>query len=147
MQPDMQPTTSNPGTINLAAMQNLSPNWHAIFSKLGLNIVIVWLDTKLPSPIHDHPHIEEALGLELQQVGAGSFDSNYYPGCFDINATGTVWHIFHAYNLGAAMARLKAGLAVRGLLGVAGIFHAEDYNRIVCWYSCTPEEIGQSREV
>lgn len=146
MPPDMQPTTSNPGPAIFAAWQNFLPNWHRIFTQCGLKVIVVWLDAKPPSPLLDYPHIEEALGLELRRIGAGHYDATHYPGCSDIASTGQVWHVFHAIELGAAMQCLKSQLAVRGLLGVAGIFHAEDHNRIVCWYSCRPEEIGQTLE-
>ncbi len=132
--------------MSLAAFQNISPNWHAIFSKLGLNVVAVQLNTTRQSPVHDHPKIEEALGLELQQVGLGFYDSSFYPGCCDSECAGSAWHFFHAHDLGAAMARLKSQLAVRGLLGVANILHVEEYNRLVFWYSHDPDVIGKTIE-
>ena len=133
--------------MNIAALQNFSPSWHRIFTQCGLKVIVVWLYAKFPSPAYGHPELGEALGLELKRIGAGFYDSSHYPGCYDPAATGSVHHIFHAHDLGAAMQCLKDQLAVRGLLGVAGIFHAEAHNRIVCWYSCRPEEIGQTGEL
>lgn len=132
--------------MSTAAFQNLSPNWHQIFDKLGLNVILVQFDTQDASPIHSHPQVAEALGLELQQIGAGFFDSSYFPGCYDSKNTGSAWHFFHAHDLAAAMERLKSQLAFRGLLGCCNILHAEDWNRLVFYYSPDPEAIGKTLE-
>jgi len=132
--------------MNTAALQNLDAMWHGVFSKLGLNVVVVQFDTQRASPIHSHPKIEESLGLELQQIGAGYYDSSFYPGVTDPKRSGSSWHFFHAHDLGAAMQRLKSQLAARGLLHVANILHAEESNQLRFWYSYDPETIGRLLE-
>ena len=129
--------------MSLAALQNLTPAWYGIFDKLGLNVVLVTFDTQRASPIHSHPQIEISLGLELQQVGAGFYDSSFYPGCHDLNCSGSVWHFFHAHDLGAAMSRLKSQIAVRGLLPITNIVHAEECDQLRAWWSYEPESIGK----
>jgi hypothetical protein len=125
--------------VSAVALQNLDSGWHAIFEKLGLNVVVVVFDTRRDSPIHSHPDLGTALGLELQQIGAGYYDSSFYP-------KGSVWHFYHCRKLGPAMARLKAQLETRGLLGITSIMHAEESGLLRVWYSYDPEAIGKSIE-
>ena len=136
-------TQSAPNKERLAALQNLDAAWHKIFDKIGLNVVVVQFNTQMKSPIHAHPEIENALGLELQQIGAGYYDSSFYPGCHDSKSSGSAWHFFYAHNLGAVMQRLKSQLAVRGLLGIVNILHAEESNQLRVWYSYDPDAIGK----
>lgn len=124
---------------NRAAVDNLSPHWHGVFTKLGLNVVVVLFDTRLDSPIHSHPEIEKALGLELQQELAGFYDSTFYH-------VGSVWHFFHCVDLGKAMQRLKSQLEARGLLHITNILHAEESNQLRFWYSPDANAIGKALE-
>lgn len=139
----MKPTPSGPSPASFAMLQNLSPFWHGVYDKLGLNLVLVTFDTQSASPIHRHPQIEIALGLELQQIGAGYYESSFYPGCHDSKCSGSVWHMFFAHNLGAAMSRIKSQVAVRGLLNITNIAHAEECDQLRVWWSYEPESIGK----
>lgn len=131
--------------VDVAALQNTDPHWFTIFDKCGIQIVVVHLITKRGSPVHDHPEIEKALGLELQEIEAGFYDSSWYPGCIDDKASGSVWHQYHVHvhHLGKAMARLKEQLGVRGLLEIANILHGEAHNQFRIWWSYDPDIIGK----
>jgi hypothetical protein len=129
--------------MSAVAFQNLTAVWHGIFTKLGLNVVVVQMDTRRASPVHSHPEIEVALGLELQQVQAGFFDSAIYPGTVDIDYSGTAWFFFHCIDLGKAMSCLKSQIAARGLLGITNILHAESENELRAWWAYEPENIGK----
>jgi len=121
---------------NRAALDNFSANWHGVFTKLGLNVVVVQFDTQRGSPIYSHPELEKALGLELQQELAGFYDSTFYH-------IGSVWHVFHCCDLGKAMQRLKSQIQARGLLHITNILHAEENDQLRCWYSYETESIGK----
>ncbi|MEI2725636.1 MAG: hypothetical protein V9H26_19610 [Verrucomicrobiota bacterium] len=119
------PTAIHPNSRNLrpeciAAFNNFAPNWHRNFTKLGLKIVMVWIQAHRDSPIHNYPKLEQSLDLALRKVGAGSHDSSHWPGCYDTESTGSVWHIFHASDLSASMICLKNQLAARGTAGRVG---------------------------
>ncbi len=122
---------------DVAALQNLDPAWHKILDKLGLNIVVVQFDARLGSPFYAHPGIEEALGLELQEIGAGIFDSMMFP------APGSLWAFYLVHDLGKAMQRLKSQLATRCLLGIVNILQPEEPYKLRVWYSYDPDAIGK----
>lgn len=124
--------------MSLASLQNLTEKWHGIFTRLGLNVLIVQFSTRTDSPAHAHPKIEEALGLELQQIQAGYYDSSWY--CFQ---GASVWHFFHCSDLAKAMNHLKAQLATRGLLKACNIMNAERHDRLCLWHSSDPECVAQ----
>jgi len=128
-----------PLDVNFAASQVLDPVWFKTWTKLGLTVIAVQFDARLGSPIYAHPGIEEALGLELQEIGAGHFDSTFW-------LTGSAWHFFLCVDIGRAVRRLKSQLEIRGLLSVANILLAESPDNLTLWYSPDASLIGRAVE-
>ena len=118
----------------LAAIQNLDESWHEVLSKYGLNVVVVVLQTQITSPIHQHPELWKALGLELMEVSAGKYDSSFYH-------KASVWHFFHCQKLGCAIGQLKRSLEKRGLLPIANILHAEAADELIQYWPPTAEKV------
>ena len=120
--------------INLAAIQNLHPEWFAIFEKMELEIVLLAVDCRIGSPIYQVADLGKLLDGHLKERGLGGLDSTAYPG-------GRHLHFFHIPrgNLGTAVEVLKALLDFHSLLAVSEIYHAEAHDRFCQWWPATAE--------
>lgn len=139
----MNATPSKLPPFYAAAMANIDPVWFKRFEKLGVHVVLLHILSGPESPVHGHPELEKALGLELQEIAAGYYDSSHYPGALNPEDSGFTWHFFHCTDLAKAMTRLKAQLEVRGLLNVCSIFHSEGPGEFRCWWSYDPTGISK----
>jgi hypothetical protein len=130
-----------PVPIELAAAENLSPEFFLILSAIGLEILIVRFQAGNDSPIWKHNRIERELERELQSIQAGQFDSSYFP-------LGAHWHFFHVprAELGKAMQRIKDSLAARGLLDISTILHAETAHELREWYPATAQLVNATAD-
>jgi hypothetical protein len=125
-----------PFNPNLAALQNITPEWHDILAKLGLDVLLVSFRANRHSPIWKHPEIGKGLGEELKQARAGQFDSM-------MMHAGTMLCFFHVHDLGRAAAALKRQIEIRGLLPITQILHRETPNAWRCYWSPEGREIAQ----
>jgi len=130
----LTPQKKVPTPPELAAAENLLPEFFAILSKLGLEILVVSFKAGMDSPIWEQDRIEEQLGLELQSVKAGHFDASYFLPDWQ-------FHFFHvrATELGNAVQQIKSALAARGLLEISAIYHAETALEWRQWFPGTAE--------
>lgn len=124
-----------PPSLSVAAAQNLSPEFFAVLTKLGLEVVIVRFDAGKDSPIWRHPQIEQALGAALNAAQCGHYDSTHYD-------TGVFYHFFHVNPLATAMQTLKAAIEARGLLEITTIMHGESCEDLRIWYPATADHIS-----
>jgi len=129
-----RPIKRVPPPIEIAAADNLSPEFFEVLSKLGQQIVIVRLASEIDSPVWEHTPIELNLDRALQAVQAGSFDSSYF-------TLGEQYHFFHVSDLAKAMQALKSELDERGLLKISTIYHAETPDEWVVWFPGTAERL------
>jgi hypothetical protein len=130
-----------PPPIEIAAADNLSPEFFKTLSALGLEILVVRLEAAKDSPVCEHAGIERELERELQAIRAGQFDSSYF-------TLGAQWHFFHVAtgDLGKAMACVKDALAGRGLLDISIIYHAETFQEWRQWHPPTAEVLDTDPE-
>jgi hypothetical protein len=123
-----------PQPPELAAADNLTPEFFAILAGLGLEIMVVSFRADKDSPIWAHDRIERELERELQSIHAGQFDASYFP-------FGWQFHFFHVSTtaLGKAGQQIKSFLAARGLLEISTLYHAETALEWRVWYPAKAE--------
>ena len=118
--------------VDLAAMENFTPQLFGVLAKLNIELVLVFLRAGKGSPVWRFPKIAEQLGEELQSANAGIFDS-------DLFVPDARWIIFHSNDLAKAMTTLKDSLEARGLLPISAIFNVESPEKIQTWFPETAE--------
>ena len=117
-------------SVNIAAAENLSPEFFANLQKLGFELVIVRFQAGRDSDIWNHPGIETELDAALQLVKVGQHDSSAYE-------TGAFFHFFHIWGtkcLGVAVKTLVRALDARGLLPITTILSGESHDSMRVYY-------------
>lgn len=131
-----------PMPIEFAALQNLQPSFFQTLTALGLEVVLVRIDTSKNTPpgaINDK--VVGELDRAIQPIAGGEFDSEFYP----LHSQCLFFHL-KKRKLGAAMRKLKDSLQALGLLEVSEIFHAESPEYLMTWHPATAEGIEISIE-
>ena len=121
-----------PSPPELAAAENLSPEFLLMLAALGFEVLIVRFQALHDSPVWEHPGIELVLEKELIAIEAGNFDSEFH-------SPGARWFFFHVGELGKAMAQIETTLAALGLLEITTLFHVETAQELRVWYPPTAE--------
>jgi hypothetical protein len=103
-----------------AALENMDPEFQALLSQFGRDVICLALDGARDSATWREPELARTLGAELEAAHCGELDSDAVSGrryfCF-----------FHSFpgKLGRALATLKAALEKRTLLPLAHLLVAE----------------------
>jgi hypothetical protein len=133
----LSPQGRAPMPIEFAPLQNLQPSFFQTLRTLGLEVVLVRIDTsKNTPPGAIQEGIPEDLDQALQSVKAGQFDSDFYP----LHSQCLFFHVKNK-KLGIAMNQIKGRLQARGLLETSEIYHAESADYLMQWYPPTAQGV------
>lgn len=119
-----------PPSVNIAADENLSPEFFSILQKLGFELVLVRFAAGPESPVWNFPGIEAELGAALAAAKAGHHDSTAYESGFVVH----YFYISGSARLATALQTLKAAIEARGLLPITTILHGENHDALRIYY-------------
>jgi len=128
-----------PAPPDLAAADNLSPEFLLVLGALGFEVVIVRFQAMNESPVWDHAGIELELEKELRSAGAGQYDS-------EAHTPGSRWFFYHCSDLAKAMQTLKTAVETRGLLEIATLLHVETANELRVYFPATAEALSLAND-
>ena len=124
-----------------ASLQNLQSSFFQVLTTLGLEVILVRIDTSKNTPPGAIYDLQDDLENALRSIEAGQFDSDFYP----LHSQCLFFHVEKA-KLGAAMRGLKDTLHAHGLMDVSGIYHAESAESLLEWYPATAAVINTPEE-